>query len=376
MADEGNLIGSETEAAKVQFDNAANGNQNPFYVTYSGLVSPYTLTFPKLNDYMLTFLRSYKDPRLNVYFDSVKVVANRYVLTDTLKSLTDDSLRVVTYPIPHWGMPKSPTVLSGWQPALAGLPNPIGNINTFSNIASSVYTNPLRPFVLLGYAETLFMKAEAAQIGLGGSKTADVYYYAGIDANFVFWSNATSPANPAVSAAAAAAYKQVNGVKWGTSGKGYRNYIGVTNANIPDGDINKIYAQEWMNYYPDGGFDAWSLQRRTWVLAFPPHTNPASAGFLFSDVPYRSFYPANLISLNPQGYTDAMAKLNLPVGSETINNYTALKFIAPFTVINWDAVPAQYDYSSVQKWYGTTIQELKAAALAAGFTYQLILTYK
>ena len=376
MADEANLIGSEAEAAKVQFDNTANGNQNPFYVTYSGIVAPFTLSFPKLNDFMLAFLRSYKDPRLDVYFDSVKVVANRYVLTDTLTSLADDSLRVVTYPVPHWGMPKSPTKLAGWQPDLAGLPDPIGNINTYSNVAAVVWNNPLRPFVLLGYAETLLMKAEAAQLGLGGSKTADAYYYAGIDANFAFWSAGSTPANPSASLAAAAAYKLVNGVKWGSSGKGLRNYNGITNANIPDGDINKIYVQEWMNYYPDQGFDAWCLQRRTWVLAFPPHTNPASSGFLFSDVPYRTNYPGNLNSLNPVGYADALSKLNLVVGSEGINNYTALKFMAPHTVLNWDAVPAQYDYSEIQKWYGATIESLKAAAAASGFTYQVTQTYK
>lgn len=368
MADENNLINSEAEAAKMQFDNTANGNQNPFYFIYSGKVNPFTLPFPKMSDYMLTFLRSYKDPRLDVYFDSVKPVTARQIITDTLPSLTDDSLRVVTYPIPHWGLPKAGGgLLAGWQPDVAGFPNPIGNINTFSNVASTVYSDPLRPFVLLGYAETLFMKAEAAQLGLGGSKSADVYYYAGIDANFTFWK---------LSPAAATAYKAMNGVKWGTQGRGFRNYIGVVNADIPDGDINKIYAQEWMNYYPDQGFDAWCLERRTWVLSFPPHTNPASSGFLFAEIPYRMFYPANLNALNPQGYTDALAKLNVAVGSEVVTPYNSLKFMAPHTVINWDAVPAQYDFASVQKWYGPNIQSLKAAAQSAGFTYQLILTYK
>lgn len=373
MADEANLIGSEAEAAKIQFDNTTNGNQNPYYIGYSGkanVTAPTGISFPKMSDYMLDFLRSYKDPRINVYFDSVAKATDRYILIDTLASTADDSLRIVSYPIPHWGIPKSTVKLSGWTASLANQVDPIGNSNTFSNVTTKVWSDPARPMVILGFAETLFLKAEAAQLGLGGAQTADAYYYAGIDANFLSWGMTLSAANT---------YKQVDGVKWGSSsvGKTFRNYIGISNADIPDGDINKIYAQAWMNYFPDGGFDAWCMIRRTWSLNFPPHTNPSSPGALYSDVPFRMFYPSTLVSLNPEGYADAMTQLGLVgTSSEAINNTVALKFMKPHETINWNDVPAQYDYSLVQRWYGTTVQELDAASKASGFTWKIIATYK
>ncbi|HTE10977.1 MAG TPA: SusD/RagB family nutrient-binding outer membrane lipoprotein, partial [Chitinophagaceae bacterium] len=371
MADEANLINSEAEVARIQFDNTAQQNQNPYYWVYSGKANgAYTLQFPKLNEFMLAFLRSYKDPRIHAYYDSLPLGpaatpnSTRQIITDTLSSLADDSLRVVTYPIPYWGWPKANTNLAGWVPDLANTTNPMSNVNLASNIDSSIYLNPARPFILLGYAETLLMKAEAKQLGMGGTQTAEFYYNAGVKANFDFWKanfdgykNLTNPNSSATAATdlnAYNAYMQVPGIKWGSSATGYfRNYIGVTDAAIPDGDINKIYVQQWMNYFPDGGFDAWCLQRRTWVLKFSPHTNPGSAGFTYSDVPYRTFYPSNLVSLNPKGYEDALGQLGVAMGAEAVNNTVPLKFMAPHTVINWDAVPAQYDLGFVRKWYGS-----------------------
>ena len=58
------------------------------------------------------------------------------------------------------------------------------------------------------------MKAEAALNGLGGSLTADQYYYAGINANFAHWN---------LSNAQATAYEAQNGIKWNTAGQGF-NY--------------------------------------------------------------------------------------------------------------------------------------------------------
>lgn len=394
LADETTLINSEGEAAKIQFDNTAQQNQNPYYWTYSGKANgAYTLQFPKLNEFMLTFLRSYKDPRLHAYYDSLPLGPaatpniNRQIITDTLPSLNDDSLRVVSYPIPYWCWPKATGILAGWVADLAGTVSPMVNVNLASNIDSSIYLNPTRPFVLLGYAETLLMKAEAKQLGLGGTQTAEQYYNAGVKANFDFWkanfdtykslANPTSSATASTDAAAYNAYMQQPGIKWGSSATGYfRNYIGITDARIPDGDLNKIYVQQWMNYFPDQGFDAWCLERRTWVLNFSPHTNPGFSGFTFTDIPYRTFYPGNLVSLNPKGYEDALGQLNVAVGAETLTGTVPLKFMAPHTVINWDNVPAQYDLTFVRKWYGPNIEALKSAATSTGFTYTVTLTYK
>ncbi|HXO76378.1 MAG TPA: SusD/RagB family nutrient-binding outer membrane lipoprotein, partial [Puia sp.] len=193
MANEANTISSEAESAKMSYENVTL-NYNPYWIKYvqPNTYYPYNPTAanapPKMADNLQAFFRSYNDPRMTVFFDSVPL-ANRYIITDTLTSTADDSLRIVTYPIPYLGTPlASPGILNSWI-SLAGLTNPIGSLNNkaYSNIAPSIVTTPSRPFMMLGYAETLFMKAEAAILGLGGSKSAEQYYTAGIDATFAFW---------------------------------------------------------------------------------------------------------------------------------------------------------------------------------------------
>jgi hypothetical protein len=191
---------------------------------------------------------------------------------------------VITYPIPHYGLVKSNTKLAGWSATLttAGAVDPhsgqlnAGGINgntVYSTVAMSILNNPARPLIILSYAEAQFLKAQAAILGLGIGQNAETYYNSGIDANFAFWAIPTSLRD---------AYKARNGIKFGTTGKGVWNYLHIVNGDIPAGDINKIYFQAWLNYYPDQPFDAWCLQRQTRVLNLSPHTNPGFASLLYN----------------------------------------------------------------------------------------------
>jgi len=102
MGQEGNLIGSEAETAKMAYENI-DGNQSPYFVRY--VRNPFTQDIaPKMSDLVFTYFRSYNDPRLQAYYDSVPA-ANRYLVQDTLPSVSDDSLRIVTYRIPYFGFP-------------------------------------------------------------------------------------------------------------------------------------------------------------------------------------------------------------------------------------------------------------------------------
>jgi hypothetical protein len=374
MTDEANTISNESESAKMSFENV-NGNENPYFVKFikSNTYYPYnpsaTGQAPKMSEYLFTLFRSYKDPRLEVYYDSVPLV-NRLLLTDTLTSTADDSLRVVSYPIPYLGQPKAGTKLVGWT-NLNGLPDNVGssNINSYSNANPDLFL-PNRPFVMLSYAETLFLKAEAAKLGFGGSMSAEQYYYAGIDANFAYWG---------ISSALRDEYKNRDGIKWGTAGKGFNNYLSLVNTDIPQEDINKIWTQRWLNYFPDGGFDCWCLERRTRVFNLPPHTNPGgnssySANPTYSDVPGRASYPVSVVNLNPVGYESALKEM----GTTRVDDYDIyqqLHFAKPYTVPDWNAAPATYDYRFIQKWYGTTIEELRQAAETKGFTFSVNQTY-
>lgn len=368
MGNESLLIANETETAKVIFENV-NNNENPYYRVFTK--NPYTLTFPKLPEMLFTYFRTYKDPRIDYYFDSVKSVANRYILTDTLTSTGDDSLRIVTYPIPHYGLVKSSTKLPGWT-AIAGQTDPMAqNVNVFSNLASAIVTNPARPIIVLSYAEAQFLKAEAAQLGLGGAQSPQTYYNMGIDANFAFWG---------ISASVRDAYKNVDGVKWGTTPVNtFKNYINICGTDLPAGDIYKIYFQSYLNCFPDQPFDAWCLQRQTRVLQLSPHTNPGFSGLIFQDVPDRGQYTPSILAQNPGGYQSALDLLGINnTNIETTNPYVKLKFEVPYTIPDWNARPAAYNYAYIQKWYGTTIQQLNAAAAAGGFTnlVKITKTYK
>jgi hypothetical protein len=375
MAAEETTINTEMETAKMSFENI-NGNENPYFVRYikSNNTYPYnpgaTGQAPKLSEYMLTLFRSYSDPRLFVYYDSVPL-ANRFILTDTLTSNNDDSLRIVTYPIPYLGQPKAGTKLAGWT-SLTGLADPVGsaNINAYSN-ANPVIFQSNRPFIMLSYAEALFLKAEAAKLGYGGARSADQYYYAGIDANFAYWG---------ISNTLRDAYKARDGIKWGTSGKGFNNYLSLVNTDIPLADENKIWIQRWLNYFPDGGFDCWTLERRTMVLNLPPHTNPGgnatySPNPTYSDIPGRMSYPVSVVNLNPAGYQSALQAL----GTTRVDDYDIyqqLHFAKPHTIEDWNAANANYDYAFLRKWYGSTVESLKQAADANGFKYIVTQTYR
>ncbi|MBN9381129.1 MAG: SusD/RagB family nutrient-binding outer membrane lipoprotein [Chitinophagaceae bacterium] len=375
MADEANTISLETETAKMAYENVS-GNEHPFWRTE---IKPYTKRddLPKLSDYLLNFFRAYKDPRLYTWYDSVPL-ANRATIQDTLTSVNDDSLRVVVYPLPYYGIPKAVTPNNIWTlpsttppgvpsgPAITTYSTVSGNI--FGTSASSV-AQAARPILILNYAESNFLKAEAAMLGLGGSKSAEQYYTAGIDATFAYWG---------VSSTARDAYKAVPGIHFGTSGTGFANYLGMVRTDIPADDLSKIWIQEWLNYWPDQSMDFWCLQRRTQVLQLPPHTNPTlTVNTLYVDVPLRGAYLSTTNSLNPDGYKDALSKLGVgTLNEEQYNPYIALHFVKPFTPINWAAVPVNYDLSYLEKWYGNTIEELKAAAQASGFTYSISNTYK
>jgi hypothetical protein len=302
-------------------------------------------------------------------------------MRDTLASRADDSLRIVQYRIPHLGKPKATNALPGWT-ATAGQLSPLdgSGITTYSRIKGWGYSPtttiiapqspaqgllaPDRPFVILSYAEAQFLKGEAAALALGGSKTAEQYYYEGIDANFAFWKITNTAARDA--------YKARDGIKWGTTGSGFADFINLTRADIPADGLSKIYVQEWLNYFPDQAFDSWCLERRTRAIQFLPHTNPNNGvvSVPYMEIPLRGVYPANNINLNPVGYNNALSQLG--VQQVELNPYIALKFVKDYTVPDWNAKPARYNGQFIQKWYGTTIQDVTAA----GISYNLLSTFK
>lgn len=388
MSNESDLISSEAETAKMAYENVTN-NQNPYYLffVYSNSYYPYSSTGhnapPRMAEFMQVFMRSYADPRMSVYFDSVTSVTARYQITDTLSSTADDSMRVVKYGIPYLGKALAANftnLLPNWNTTLTGITNPLSGINdtAYSLVSDAVINNTSRPLIMLSYAETLFLKAEAAQLGYGGASAPMVYYNAGIAANFAYWG---------LPAAQLAAYMSQPGVQWGTvNANAFWDPLDLTNANITD-VLHQIWVQRWMNYFPDQPFDSWCLQRRTRFFTFPPELNPGgNASYtthtLWMDVPGRGSYNLNEATLNTQGYNQAVSFLQAdPVNAGLIanNEYDPdiqLNFAIPNKIADWNTLaPGGFDLRYISKWYGTTIQQLQAAAAAGHFPYTIVSTY-
>lgn len=365
MANDAMTINAEGESVKVPYENVTN-NRNPYYQRYK--FDNNTLPAPVMSDFVFLYFRSYKDPRLDAYFDSVPM-RNRYLVSDTLLSKVDDSIRIVTYPIPHFGRPESPSILATWT-SLAGQISPMGGTSdtSYSHMRGFGYggrADPMpgnslvaadAPFTLLSYAQSEFLKAEAAQLGLGGSMSAEQFYQQGIAANFAHWE---------LSGTQLTEYMNRDGVKWGTKGDGFYDYLGNVKADIPEDNLAKIWIQSWLNCYPDQMFDAWTLQRRTRVLDLPPMTNPGS-GYIneqYMDIPDRTPYPKDNVKLNPKGYADALEQLGIGGSVNDWFPYVQLNFEKPFKVRNWDAATPHYNMDYVQKWYGNTIQSLDSAGV-------------
>lgn len=354
MNDEALLMQGAADNAKIAY-GIGEGNEAPYFIRLiKNTISDGD--FPKLNDYLFTNFRSYKDPRLGAYFEAVPA-ADQYAMLDTLESTADDTLRVVSYKIPYLGSPKSPAILPAW--GLAGQSPISGTVfKNFSKPKAAILTSN-RPFNIMDYAEVCFMKAEARLLNYGGTKTAEVYYNEAINSNFTAWGIS----------GAAAGYLNTNGIKWDTEGKGFNYYTGLINTNIPQDNLTKIWIQQWINHYPDGAFDAWCLQRRTQSLDLPPLTNAGNPNLnsTVTDIPDRWEFPNLERTYNPQGYLNAMARFggnDLPT--------VLLNFAKPIVRRDWNTATAFYDAKYIQKWYGTTVQSLDAA----GIPYLLVNKFK
>jgi hypothetical protein len=362
MLNESTLISSDADNPKLNYGTAV-GSQSQYNVQLVQGTSFLGTATPVMSDYLFTYFRSYKDPRIDAYFLKA---ATPFNITDTLTSTKTALHYIVSYPIPHLGQPKSLAKLPNWN--LTSPTNP-GNVLPFNGAQVPMNYSTLqpaltaqnRPFYIMTYAEVCFMKAEASLKGYGGALTPDAYYYAGINANFAFWG---------LTQAQAATYQNQNGIKWGTAGRGFNYDLGFINTSIPANNLSKIWIQQWMNYFDDGGFEAWLLQRRTQNLVLPPHTAPGTVTGIatpFLNLPDRFTYPQTTeATVNPAGYINGLKLLG---GPDQIN--TRLKIEPAYTPIDWGKVLPFYDQTFVQKWYGANIEDLTAA----GIKYTVSSTY-
>jgi hypothetical protein len=352
MANEAGLISSNTENIAMKWETILE-NWSFNYKRYVNVPAQEDVV-PFVNFHYILNMKTYYDPRLKVIAEPS---TNPITIKDTLfKSGSTTGQRVVVqYKLPYFGRPIGGTVsLSDWNL------NPSNNI--LNGIANNRYSKPSRllfmaqdmKFYFATYAELNFMLAEAKLKGWGGSRTAEQYYYAGIDASFQQYGVSSG----------VTVYKARDGVKWGTSSIGDRDLFGIVTSGISADPMDKIARQLWLTSY-NQGHDIWCLQKRTRLLPLIPHFSPdTSVGAEYVDIPERMVYPISEIGLNNAGYLAAIQAL----GGNLMSTPLRMNKAPLFTSNYWNSLPAEFNQEFARKFYGESEDDLRTA----GITYTII----
>jgi hypothetical protein len=380
------LISSVADIAKGQWGINVNADvsfyYNQFLKTFEDGSNKNQGAYPCLNQYFFLYLRSYQDPRLTVYAKRAPDNSRFKVENDTItrptagNPATRDSI-IVEYLIPYLPERELRYEPFGWivgidpdSPSGTGTytnPYKSPNIDSWAYVSRD-FVKPDASQVFLNWADACFMKAEAAvkYPGIPLSKTAEQYYYEGIDASFAEYG-----------LSGVSTYKAQDGIKWNTNGKGlseYRNFY-VADINGQGGDENhleQIYKQRYIADFFNG-HNGWTLERRTRTLNYPPFFYNGDI-FEGSDgicdfMSERLLYPRDEMIYNKDAYYNAID--NLQRESPTPNParwgdnfYTLLKIAKPNpqNKAQWTSGTIVFNSQFIQKWYGKTEEEFIANA--------------
>lgn len=301
--------------------------------------------YPYTNHHFILNLKSNEDPRLN---EMIEPANKPLIIRDSLYASGNTEPKVlVEYTIPYYGKPLGgDKTLPSWD--LNANDNVLRNTSddSYSGPKKDLFMNQDASYNLVTAAEVNLMKSEAKVKGWGGVKSAEAYYYDGIEASFLQYK-----------ATGFATYKERDGVKWGTSSIGKRDLFGITTSGISADPMDKIVRQLWFALY-NQGHDAWCLQKRTRGMILAPHLAPdsnAAGGGLYAEAPERMVYAPIEVSVNSLAYRNAVAQL----GDDWF--YTPLKMNKPYTPTKWENVTAEFNQEFASYWYGYSVDNLIAA---------------
>lgn len=374
MSHEDWLISSLNEALNPKY-GTTDGSDGSLY--YTRLYKDQILKdnwgiIPSMNEYYATYLFSYNDPRMEVFFNKTNHIepdAAPYRMPDYLTRTHDcvvskcstedieehlqlmiegkelrDSLWVeysIDYvPTPDgagsrrafgWEAPYDPTDPSGNR----RVNDPLSMPNERSNrcYINERYYAIDTSLPLLRWSDACFLAAEAKiKFGLG-LKSAEEYYNAGIIASFEENGIADKAAD----------YMKQDGVKWNTNGEGFYDTRKLFKASImgEGGDENhleQVYKQRYFAGFLDC-ISAWRMERRTRALDFPPFFYNGSEAFEEGGnkdyaFPERLYFPNAERQTNGEAYYEAISILqdNSPSPNPARwgdNVFTVLQFAKP-----------------------------------------------
>lgn len=286
-----NIFGGTTPASTVnwiKFGNSLKLRMGLMLADVDGALAKSTVEAAAPNVFTsggkaaLTYLAA--SPNQNPYYTEL-VVSGRsdFVLANTLI----DAMQPTT-PVPNWSVlnvsvvdPRLAIYASkitdgSYKGGIPGMPNAFGN---FSHVNPAIVT-ATRECVLMDYAETEFLLAEAAERGYTVPGTAADHYNNAIKASIVYWGG---------SAADADAYIAQPAVAYATAVGDWKQKIGT---------------QAWLAYFYRG-MTAWSSFRR---LDFPKLIAPAAHEEGIDKVPVRYTWAVSEQTLNGANYTAVVTK--------------------------------------------------------------------
>lgn len=376
--------------------------------------------YPAMCQYLYLYLRSFRDPRLQKYAKCAEG-DKRFFVTDTLRDATGKRVDV-RYRIPYavyrenQAIPQTQYVGRLSETTTSTYKDPHGQSYMPMEEENWAWIHPdfLKrdgTITFLNWADACFLLAEVSlrvnewNLNIASlPKTAEAYYYEGIQASFAEYGIATGYNE----------YISQDGVKWGTDSdddqclREYRGYFrvhiygksgGQTHRGDPKDRDNYLnprnypgnYAarsritggleQVWkQRYIADfwNGHAGWVLEHRTRIMNFPPYfTNQqvgtgSYGGVCYCDyVQERLLYPWSERNLNSACYWEAIGlnQISSKAPNRTLegaNFYTPLGMSAEYYGLeekqnmlleNWQNFEIRYNMDIIQQYYGHTIDE-------------------
>jgi hypothetical protein len=288
------LISNNTGNFYMTFDNNDLNTRNPLFFIVDQMPAAEKKrqfgNLPVLHESLMMWMKptTYNDPVLDIYVKA-----------------GDGGTRQRPVPDKYLGRPNSmgaPTDYrwpDGWV-------SPYANVEDYPNYATinREFTRSDGRYYFFSYAELCFLRAEATLKGFWTKgKTAEQYYYEGIDARCLKYTGVTD--------AKITTYKNSPGIKWSTPTASLETNIspyldflgGLTNSLLGGEEDNykRIIVQHWISLFQQN-IDAWTLIRRTQVIPFKPNFNASqNDGYVsgtWAYIPERLAYPGRERSVN------------------------------------------------------------------------------
>jgi hypothetical protein len=294
-AENGLLITGNTGNFYMTFDNNDVNTRNPLFFIVDQMTPAEKKrqlgNLPVLHESLMMWIKpaTYNDPVLSVYVKEGDGGTRPRPVNDKYLGRSNPG-----------GVPTGFRWPDGWV-------DPYANADDYTNFATigKEFLKSNAVYYFFSYPELCFLRAEAKLKGFwAGAKTAEEYYYEGIDARCLKYGIAQTKIDP---------YKNSSGIKWSTPTdtlkagvitSEFRDYLGgFTNSFLggEEDNLKRIIVQHWISLFGQN-IDAWTLLRRTEVIKFKPRFGADQNGSYVSGtwayIPERLPYPGAERNIN------------------------------------------------------------------------------